>query len=45
MRGNLPQSYRSRHPTAPQRVQWQSGVLLPPGVMITNGTWGPRWTW
>ncbi|KAG2455183.1 hypothetical protein HYH02_000999 [Chlamydomonas schloesseri] len=45
MRGDLPQSYRSRHPTAPNRVQWQSGVLLPPGVKLTNGTWGPRWTW
>ncbi|GLI68829.1 hypothetical protein VaNZ11_013371 [Volvox africanus] len=45
MRGVLPDSYRRRHPQAPAAVQWQSGVLLPPGVTLTNGTWGPRWSW
>lgn len=45
MRGDLPDDYRKRHPTAPKRVQWVSGVLLPPGVQPTNGTWGPRWSW
>eukprot|EP00195_Chlamydomonas_chlamydogama_P006959 CAMPEP_0202890758 /NCGR_PEP_ID=MMETSP1392-20130828/1065_1 /ASSEMBLY_ACC=CAM_ASM_000868 /TAXON_ID=225041 /ORGANISM="Chlamydomonas chlamydogama, Strain SAG 11-48b" /LENGTH=281 /DNA_ID=CAMNT_0049574389 /DNA_START=136 /DNA_END=978 /DNA_ORIENTATION=- len=43
MRGDLPPDYRARHPTAPKTVQWVSGVLLPPGVKPTNGTFGPRW--
>ena len=43
MRGDLPDTYRQRHPTAPKTVQWWSGVLLPAGVKPTNGTWGPRW--
>lgn len=45
MRGDLPPDYRARHPTAPNRTQWESGVLLPPGVALTNGTWSPRWKW
>ncbi len=45
MRGDLPPDYRARHNTAPARVQWISGVLLPPGVEPTNGTFGPRWKW
>lgn len=45
MRGDLPDDYRSRHPTAPRRVQWVAGVLLPPGVRYTNGSWSPRWGW
>ncbi|MEW5303235.1 MAG: hypothetical protein WDW38_001555 [Sanguina aurantia] len=45
MRGDLPDSFRSRHAKAPKTVQWESGVLLPPGVPLRNGTWGPRWLW
>lgn len=45
MRGAFPQNYRQRHPTAPEVVQWHAGVLLPPGVERTNGTWSPRWYW
>lgn len=45
MRGDLPEDYKKRHPNAPNRVQWQSGVLLPPGVALTNGSFGPRWKW
>eukprot|EP00798_Chlamydomonas_sp_ICE-L_P002395 gene2395-8703_t len=40
-RGTLPDSYRKRHPTAPDAVQWVSGVLLPAGIKPTNGTYGP----
>eukprot|EP01025_Chloroclados_australasicus_P024425 TRINITY_DN244_c0_g1_i1.p1 TRINITY_DN244_c0_g1~~TRINITY_DN244_c0_g1_i1.p1 ORF type:complete len:257 (+),score=34.33 TRINITY_DN244_c0_g1_i1:225-995(+) len=45
MRGDLPDDYRKRHPTAPQKVQWVAGVLLPSNVQMKNGTWGPRWSW
>lgn len=45
MRGNLPPDFRQRHPTAPGRVQWVAGVLLPAGVRYNNGTWSPRWSW
>jgi hypothetical protein len=45
MRGDLPRDYTARHPKAPGRVQWVAGVLLPPGVQYTNGTWSPRWSW
>ncbi|KAI8464342.1 MAG: hypothetical protein J3K34DRAFT_120330 [Monoraphidium minutum] len=45
MRGDLPPDYRKRHPTAPPRAQWVAGVLLPPGVGFTNGSWSPRWAW
>lgn len=34
-----------RHPTAPMRVQWTAGVLLPPGTSLGNGTFGPRYHW
>eukprot|EP00967_Tisochrysis_lutea_P086279 scaffold121482_cov39-Tisochrysis_lutea.AAC.2 len=39
------QAVKERHPEAPPRVQWVSGVLLPPGVELTNGTWSPRVNW
>lgn len=45
MRGRLNADYRKRHPNAPEEVPWSSGVLLPPGVQLTNGTWGVRWYW
>lgn len=45
MRGNRPGAYFARHPTAPPRSQWVSGVLLPPGVQLRNGTWSPRYNW
>lgn len=44
-RGDLPNEYRLRHTTAPLTVQWWGGVLLPPGIQPTNGTYGPRWKW
>ena len=44
-RGNFSMEFRARHPTAPLRTQWISGVLLPPGQILTNGTWGPRASW
>lgn len=45
MRGDLPEDYKKRHPAAPDRVQWHSGVLLPKGVPPSKGIWGPRWKW
>jgi hypothetical protein len=45
MRGVLPPDFKARHPDAPDKVQWWGGVLLPKGVMPTNGTFGPRWKW
>mmetsp|Transcript_16133 Transcript_16133/g.22284 ORF Transcript_16133/g.22284 Transcript_16133/m.22284 type:complete len:350 (-) Transcript_16133:166-1215(-) len=36
--------FHSRH-KAPPVVQWVAGVLLPPGVKPSNGTWGPRAQW
>ncbi|GAX79750.1 hypothetical protein CEUSTIGMA_g7191.t1 [Chlamydomonas eustigma] len=45
MRGTLPPEYRARHPKAPNVTQWWGGVLLPRGVLPTNGTYGPRWKW
>ncbi|KAF5837716.1 hypothetical protein DUNSADRAFT_3971 [Dunaliella salina] len=45
LRGDLVGAVREKHPEAPPRVQWVSGVLLPPGVPLTNGTWSPRVNW
>lgn len=45
MRGRVSAAARARHPAAPELVQWHSGVLLPHGVDLTNGTWGPRYNW
>lgn len=45
LRGDLPANTRQHHPEAPLRVQWVSGVLLPKGVPLGNGTWGPRSKW
>lgn len=44
-RGRISAEQRARHPTAPEVVQWHSGVLLPKGVRLTNGTWSPRYDW
>lgn len=44
-RGALPPEFRARHPSAPARVQWTAGVLLPAGVRYTNGTLSPRFYW
>lgn len=44
-RGEIRAQQRARHPTAPQVVQWHSGVLLPRGVSLTNGSWSPRYDW
>ena len=35
---------RHRH-QMPNGVPWVSGALLAPGVVMTNGTWGPRAFW
>jgi hypothetical protein len=45
MRGRFPDWYCKKHPDAPAEVQWVSGVLLPDGVQLTNGTWSVRWHW
>ena len=45
MRGRTSGEQRKRHPDAPERVQWHSGVLLPRGVDLRNGTWSPRYDW
>lgn len=45
MRGQRPLSLLERHPNAPLLSQWVSGVLLPPGVRLTNGSWSPRYGW
>jgi len=45
MRGRPSKAMQQRHPDAPKEVQWQSGVLLPHGVTLKNGTWGPRHDW
>ncbi|KAF8065837.1 wdr3 [Scenedesmus sp. PABB004] len=44
-RGALPAAMAARHPGAPRRAQWVSGVLLPPRVALTNGSWSPRADW
>jgi len=39
-------SFLRRHKRAmADGCPWVSGVLLPPGVAMTNGTWGPRAYW
>lgn len=45
MQGKLSASMRERHAEAPEIVQWVSGVLLLPGLVMSNGTWGPRSQW
>lgn len=45
MRGKIRAEMRTRHATAPEFVQWHSGVLLPKGTRLTNGTWSPRYEW
>ena len=45
MRGAWSAGTRARHANAPARVQWTTGVLLPPGVVLRNGTKSPRWWW
>lgn len=45
MRGRRPEHFRQRHPDAPLRCPWIAGVLLPPGVAPTNGSWSPRYWW
>eukprot|EP00271_Cylindrocystis_brebissonii_P022552 TRINITY_DN8723_c0_g1_i1.p1 TRINITY_DN8723_c0_g1~~TRINITY_DN8723_c0_g1_i1.p1 ORF type:complete len:266 (-),score=27.49 TRINITY_DN8723_c0_g1_i1:426-1223(-) len=44
-RGDFDEAFRQRHPEAPQRTPWISGVLVPAGLTLTNGTWGPRASW
>jgi len=44
-RGKISEAFKKRHPLAPERVQWVTGVLLPPGTSLGNGTYGPRFYW
>lgn len=44
-RGKLSDEFRRRHPNAPARVQWVTGVLLPRGTSLGVGTMGPRSKW
>lgn len=44
-RGSLSQDYLKRHPTSADFVQWDGGVLLPAGMPLSNGTFGPRYAW
>ncbi|KAK9803429.1 hypothetical protein WJX72_011992 [[Myrmecia] bisecta] len=44
-RGALVEDWQERHPTAPDHVQWHTGVVLPPGIPLNNGTWSPRYFW
>ena len=41
-RGRYPEAFRRQHPTAPDVVQWTSGVLVPPGTTVVPGepSWG-----
>ena len=45
MRGELDAAMKQRHSTAPDVVQWHAGVLLPPDVSFSSGTWSPRHEW
>eukprot|EP00775_Hariotina_reticulata_P013419 gene13419-13547_t len=45
MRGLQPEHFRAKHPQAPMVAPWIAGVLLPPGVQLTNGSWSPRYYW
>lgn len=45
MRGSISWTVKSRHRNAPDFVPWVSGVLLLPGMHMTNGTWSPRVEW
>lgn len=45
MKGRISADQRKRHPNAPERCQWTSGVLLPADVPLKNGTFGPRYSW
>ncbi|KAG8459011.1 hypothetical protein KFE25_006556 [Diacronema lutheri] len=41
--GAYPPPYRRKHRTAPERVQWQSGALVPAGTVLAVD--GPHWRW
>lgn len=45
MRGVIDLAVKSKHKEAPDLVPWVSGVLLLPGMHMTNGTWSPRAAW
>ena len=40
--GRVSEEYRATHPTAPERVQWISGSVVPHGTEVSNGTWSSR---
>uniref|UniRef100_A0A7S0N6E9 Apple domain-containing protein n=1 Tax=Pyramimonas obovata TaxID=1411642 RepID=A0A7S0N6E9_9CHLO len=41
-RGRYPPALRAEHRTAPEKVQWMSGVVVPPGTVVTpsDPSWG-----
>jgi len=39
--GAYPDGYRRKHRTAPEKVQWSSGALVPPGTQLAVD--GPYW--
>jgi len=41
----LPRYVRRHTKEMADGVPWTSGVLLPPAVAFTNGTWGARAFW
>ena len=45
MRGEYSEEYRATHPTAPERVQWIAGSVVPHGTEVSNGTWSSRSHW
>ena len=46
MRTPMLRTYMQRHrKEMAAGFPWVSGVLLPEGVELTNGTWGPRAYW
>ncbi|KDD75276.1 hypothetical protein H632_c772p0 [Helicosporidium sp. ATCC 50920] len=46
MRGAIHEAQKKRHGyKTPERVPWVSGAVLPLGVELGNGTWGPRHDW
>jgi hypothetical protein len=45
MRGEYSDEYRATHPTAPERVQWIAGSVVPHGTEVSNGTWSSRSHW
>ena len=45
MQGTYDEKYHKRHPRAPEKVDWTGGIVVPKGVVVSNGTWSPRANW